>query len=112
MPFKRLLPYAAIFLLVQTLIRLSLLARAVLDVKFEPENIIEVLARGLWMDVVAASFCLLPIALYHLALPAAKHGGRFDRAADKTMRFVFSFVLLFDAVAEHLFWSEFTTRFN
>lgn len=112
MPFKRLLPYAAIFLLVQTLIRLSLLARAVFDVEFESENIMELLVRGVWMDVVAASFCLFPITLYHLALPAQKHGGRFDRATDKGMRFVFSFVLLFDAVAEHLFWSEFTTRFN
>ncbi len=109
---RRLLPYAAVFLLLQTLLRLSLLARALLDVEFNPGDIATVLIRGTWFDIVTASFCLLPIAACYLALPAGKHGGRFDCVADKTLRFAFTFTILFDAVAEHLFWSEFTTRFN
>ena len=112
MLFKRLLPYAVVFLVVQTLLRLSLLARAMFDVEFDPSGILNLLVRGIWFDVVTAGFCLLPFALYHLLLPARRHGERFDRVADGVLRFVFFFLILFDAVAEHLFWSEFTTRFN
>ncbi len=112
MPFKRLLPYAIIFLSLQTLLRLSLLGRAIFDVEFDPSSIATLLIRGVWFDVVTASFYLLPIAFYHLALPAKKHGGQFDQAVDKALCFGFTFIILFDAVAEHLFWSEFTTRFN
>lgn len=112
MPFKRLLPYALLFLVIQTLLRLSLLARSLANVEFDPASIIEVMAIGLWFDAVTAAFFLLPLAIYLLALPTARQGGRFDRRAEVFFRFAFAFVLLFDAVAEHLFWSEFNTRFN
>ena len=112
MLLTRLLPYAVIFLIIQTSIRVSLLSGAFFDMEFDPSVIAALLARGVWFDVVTSSFCLLPIALYHLLLPAGKQGGRVDVIVDKALRFVFSFVMLFDAVAEHLFWTEFTTRFN
>ena len=110
--FRRLLPYAVIFLVLQTVLRLSLLARAFFDVEFTTSDVASVLIRGLWFDVVVAGFFLIPIAFYHLLLPANKHGDALDCRIDKVMRFVFSFVLLFDFAAEHLFWTEFTTRFN
>lgn len=109
---KRLLPFAIIFLVVQTLLRLSLVARALFDVEFSPSDIAILLLRGVWFDSVTATFCLLAIAFYHFLLPSRRHGSRFDRIADIGLRFVFCFILLFDAVAEHLFWTEFTTRFN
>ncbi|MDX1974888.1 MAG: sulfatase-like hydrolase/transferase [Rickettsiales bacterium] len=112
MLLKRLLPYAAIFLLSQTLLRLSILMRAILDVEFDTSSVTALLARGFWFDCVTASFFLLPIALYHLALPTQKQGERTDQITDKILRLLFAFIVLFDAVAEHLFWSEFTTRFN
>jgi phosphoglycerol transferase MdoB-like AlkP superfamily enzyme len=109
---KRLAPFAAIFFAIQTVLRLSLLARAFLDVDFTAADVAAVMALGLWFDLVTASFLLLPVILYVLLLPQSWQGGRFDRRFDKGLRLVYSFVLLFDAVAEHLFWSEFTTRFN
>lgn len=110
--FKRLLPYATLFLLVQTILRISLLARAYLDVEFTAGEIASVMLRGLWFDVVTAGFFLIPVALYHLILPARKHGTAADRRADSILRIIFCFVILFDFAAEHLFWTEFTTRFN
>lgn len=109
---KRLLPYAALFFTVETLLRLSLLARAWFDVEFIPSDMAEVLLRGVWFDAVTASFFLLPIALYYLLFPVKRQGGSGDRLADGILRFLFSYLLLFDAVAEHLFWTEFNTRFN
>lgn len=109
---SRLRPYAVIFLVIQLLIRLSLLARAMGDVNFSAVQVAQALAIGLWYDVVVASFVLLPAMLYLLCLPKRAQGGRFDRRFDTGLRFLYSFVLLFDAVSEHIFWSEFTTRFN
>lgn len=112
MPFKRLAPYAVIFLLIETLLRVSLLARGMQDVEFGAGAVVQVMALGLWFDVVTASFVLLPVMLYLLALTKGRQGGRFDRGFDKGLRFVYAYVLLFSAVSEHLFWTEFTTRFN
>ncbi len=112
MHFKRLVPFAAIFFLVQTLLRLSLLARGLSDVEFTPAQIFKVMAFGLWFDVVTAAFVLMPVLFYNLVLPKSWQGSRFDRRFDTGLRLFYSFILLFDAVAEHLFWSEFTTRFN
>jgi len=109
---KRLAPYFALFLAVETCLRLSLLARAMLDVEFDYADMGALLAQGLWFDLVTAGFFLIPAALVHVCLPANKQGGHFDRKLDTGLRFLFAYLLLFDAVAEHLFWTEFNTRFN
>jgi len=110
--FKRLLPYAVIYFTVQLVLRLSLLTRSWLNIDFEPSAIVLVLVKGLWFDLVATGFVLIPIALYLLFLPARKYGATADRITDKILRFVFAYIVLFGFIAEHLFWSEFTTRFN
>jgi phosphoglycerol transferase MdoB-like AlkP superfamily enzyme len=112
MLIKRLLPYAVIFLVVETCVRLSLLARALLDIQFSVAEITKLLLQGFWFDGITAGFFLLPVGLYYLCFSATKQGGRGDLVGDTLFRFVFSYILLFSAVAEHLFWSEFTTRFN
>jgi phosphoglycerol transferase MdoB-like AlkP superfamily enzyme len=109
---QRLVPFLALFFFLQFLLRGSLLVRATWDTEFTTYEIVQLFLRGLWMDSVTASFLVLPVALYHLALPARLHGTKFDRRCDGGMRLLFSFAMLFDAVSEYLFWSEFTTRFN
>lgn len=105
MHLKRFIPYATIFLLIETLLRLTLLGRAMFDVEFGRLYVVDVMLRGLWFDIVTGSFFMAGIAFFWLVLPTA-------RIAEIVLRFLFCFTLLFDAVAEHLFWSEFTTRFN
>ncbi len=109
---KRLLPYAVLFFLLQLLVRLTLLGRAMADVDFTAGQVVQALLAGAWYDVVTASFVLLPAMLYLLLLRGRAQGGKFDRRFDCGLRFAYAFVLLFEAVSEHLFWSEFTTRFN
>lgn len=109
---KRLFPYAVIFLVIQTLIRVTLLARAVQDVDFSFAHMISALFIGTWFDIVTASFLLLPLAFYHVLLPTKLQGGRWDRRLDLVIRFIFTFVLLFEGVSEHIFWTEFSTRLN
>lgn len=110
--FKRLLPYLTIFIVIETILRISLLFRALFDVELTSFNTIALLWHGLWFDIVTGSFFLLPFALYHVLLPTRQQGQKLDRILDAIFRFIFVFGLLFDAVAEHLFWIEFTTRFN
>lgn len=109
---NRLSPYLLIFFIVQFLLRGSLLARAWVDVDFGDSETVEIFLRGFWLDAVVAGFFMLPVIIYHMALPQRFHGSPRDRMVDKLFRFLFIFTLLFDAVAEHLFWSEFNTRFN
>lgn len=109
---KRLLPFAALFMLIQGALRLSLTARAALDLDFTNSDLANVLIRGLWFDSVVLAFWLIPASLYLLCLPSRAWGGKMDRAIDTALRFLFTFASLFDLIAEHLFWTEFTTRFN
>lgn len=109
---RSLLPYAVIFFVVQILLRLSLLVRAYLDVRLTVEEIIQILLRGAWFDAGVVTYCLLPIALLHLLLPPRFVKDSIARGSDMVLRFLFAYSLLFGFVAEHLFWTEFTTRFN
>ncbi|MCB2081270.1 MAG: sulfatase-like hydrolase/transferase [Rickettsiales bacterium] len=109
---RRMLPFGVIFIVVQTLLRLSLLGRAYWEVDFTTLEIGKIVLLGLYFDVVVAGFFLIPLALYHVLLPKFLHGSPFDRKIDAMARFLFLAMLLFDSVAEHLFWTEFSTRFN
>lgn len=109
---RRLAPFLVLFIVIQLLLRISLLARSVASIDYTTMEWAQAMLRGCWLDIVTASFFLLPIACYHLLLPARKHGSWTDRRTDLFFRIFFIFTLLFDSVAEHLFWSEFSTRFN
>ncbi|AIF81845.1 sulfatase [endosymbiont of Acanthamoeba sp. UWC8] len=112
MLFKRLLPYISLYFLIETLLRISLLIRSLSDIDYSFTDIAKVFVIGYWFDLATLGFFLIPIILYHISLPSSKHGSRFDQVATKVLCFIFTFILLFDAVAEHIFWSEFNTRFN
>lgn len=109
---RRLAPYALVFLCIQTLLRLSLVARSLMDVDLSAYEIANMLLRGLWLDMATCAFVVLPVALVVLAVPPRLWATATGRWAEHLLRFVFVYALLFDAVAEHLFWTEFTTRFN
>ncbi|NBX66533.1 MAG: LTA synthase family protein [Proteobacteria bacterium] len=110
--FRRLAPYAAFFLIIQFLVRLTLMIRSSFDIDLTAYDILNIITRGLWLDAVTAAFVIIPIALIILAMPAKYWATRLGTFAEHALRFIFIYVMLFDAVAEHLFWTEFSTRFN
>ena len=113
MRLQRYFPYLAIFLTVETLLRASLLVRASFDVGISPLETVKLFAIGLWFDAAVLTFLLIPLVLFDLFLPAhVSPRSKVMKFADIGVRFVFIFILLFDAVAEHLFWEEFSARFN
>lgn len=109
---KRLFPYFTIYMFIQTVLRASLLVRAGHDIAFTQPEMVQIFLRGFWLDLVTSSFYLIPIAIYHALLPGIKQGGRGDRKTDAAIRVFFIYLLLFEAIAAHIFWDEFSTRFN
>lgn len=105
-------PYIILFLVIQTLIRVTLLARGYQDVVFTAGELVQIFARGFWFDICTVGFVVLPIALVHFFAPSSLWQGKKGIWVERGLRFLLLYVLIFTAVSEHIFWTEFTTRFN
>lgn len=68
--------------------------------------------KGLWFDVVALAYLVVPWLLLSVAMPNAWRDKAWVNQARWVMAFFVTFGLLFGAVSEFIFWQEFTTRFN
>jgi phosphoglycerol transferase MdoB-like AlkP superfamily enzyme len=110
--FRRLFPFVCLFLAFALAIRLSLLGRALADINFTANELVQIFLRGLWFDVTTAFWAILPIALVYLFVRRGFWEKRGGRILEWCLRLVFVYVLLFGAVGEHLFWTEFTARYN
>ena len=110
--FGPLVAFALVFLAVEALLRLALLARAWPRLGAGPGLVAQIFASGLLYDAVALSWALLPGALWLAAAPQRIHASRFGRAGVHAGFGIAVFVLLFSVVAEWLFWGEFAARFN
>ncbi|MEO7344865.1 MAG: LTA synthase family protein, partial [Methylotenera sp.] len=67
---------------------------------------------GLWFDVNALCFLLVPFLLGSLLIPNNWRTKAWLNKACWLLAFLVTFGLLFGAVSEYIFWQEFTTRFN
>jgi Sulfatase len=107
---RRLAPFAALFLAVSTLVRLTLAARVAADIGLAPFAL--ALAVGALRDLAVMGIALLPVAIWWIILPTRWQGRAFDVWMSVIGFVNFAVLLLVVSIAEHLFWTEFTTRFN
>lgn len=70
------------------------------------------LAVGLWFDAAALCFLLVPFLLYEAAIGNRRRPAGWQRWARYGAFWIVTAWLLFNALAELLFWIEFETRFN
>lgn len=110
--FSRFIPFAAVFLVIQTLVRLTLAVRVWEDLDQSLLSFLKLILVGAWFDLAVLAFILIPLSVYWLALPKQWHGGRVDTWLTRMCFCVFLFVILFTGVSEHFFWNEFGARFN
>lgn len=110
--FRRLVPFVVLFLAFALAIRLGLLGRALADINFTARELAEIFLRGFWFDAAAALWAVLPIALVYLLVRRGFWEKRGGRIWEWCLRLVFVYVLLFAAIGEHLFWTEFAARYN
>lgn len=103
-----------IFLVVgiSTLVRILLLIKSAANIDFTLSNISGIFLIGLFSDLIAAAYAGIPLVIYLWLIPERlfhKDGH------SKTLYLIFIFItfsLLFNGIAEWLFWDEFSARFN
>src|SRR5262245_7956024 len=108
----RLLPFAVIFFSIQFGVRLTLALRVLSEAADGPLALVASFLIGAWFDLAVFSVLALPVVMWWLAAPQRLKGGRLDRYATLAGATLFSVFCLIAAVGEHLFWTEFGTRFN
>jgi phosphoglycerol transferase MdoB-like AlkP superfamily enzyme len=102
----------AILILISTITRIVLALKSFSEVDFGILNDIGILFFGFFYDVVNAIYFSLPLVLYLWLVPNKVYKKKWHRFVLYTLFFIFSYILVFNGVAEWLFWDEFNVRFN
>ena len=109
---SRCLPFGVMFLAIETALRLCLAVRIGHTIAPSPWVWPEAFAIGLTFDLVVLAYLLLPLVVFLLALPRRWRNSRADRMITTAVFFAVTFVLVYSASAEWIFWDEFRVRFN
>jgi phosphoglycerol transferase MdoB-like AlkP superfamily enzyme len=111
LPFSIPLVVLSFILLLNTLLRLSLLIYT--GIELAPLSLWPwVLAKGIWFDVVVASALTTPVVIYGALVPNRWRASTWHSRLQSVWLFGSIFVLLFGAVSEFTFWIEFSNRLN
>ncbi|MDA9555776.1 LTA synthase family protein, partial [Pelobium sp.] len=118
--FKSLLNkrFGAVFLLYLIIISIAFVTRVALLVKSSANfdwslvNILGVFAIGLFYDTIMASYFCIPLVLYIWLMPTKFFKAKNHRFILYGFFILVLFLLLFNIVAEWVFWDEFSTRYN
>jgi phosphoglycerol transferase MdoB-like AlkP superfamily enzyme len=114
----RLQRFNAIFILALLVIIISMVTRFLLLIKsgssvdYNFLNLLGIFFIGFFYDLVNASYVVIPLLLYVWLIPGKVYRKGWHRFVLYGIFFFFTFLLLFNAVSEWLFWDEFNTRFN
>lgn len=109
---QRIASVAAFFFILQIILRIILLIIEKDNVSISFIELIKMISVGLVYDAAVFSIILIPYVLYLTFLPKKFHLGRFDRIATTLCYSSLLYLLLFDIIAELVFWDEFSVRFN
>ncbi|MEZ5384516.1 MAG: sulfatase-like hydrolase/transferase [Prosthecobacter sp.] len=105
------LAIAAMFVIIAFLTRLALLIQGRGDIAWDA-SLIGSFGLGLWYDLLAACYAVVPWFLLTLLLPSALWRGRAARWVVSFLLLLYAVVFLFIGVSEWFFWDEFQVRFN
>lgn len=97
---------------ISLLTRLSLLIYSASSVDWSVLNLLKIFVIGLFYDLAAASFAVIPIVIYLWLLPSKWYGRKFSRVLLFIYFFFVVFSLIFNAISEWFFWEEFSVRYN
>lgn len=103
---------AGLFLLVALATRVALWVLARDSVPVEAAVLLQVFAFGLFFDLVAAAYFCAPLVLYLALLPNGLARRRWHGALFLAGMLAGIYALWVVAVAEWIFWDEFSSRFN
>jgi phosphoglycerol transferase MdoB-like AlkP superfamily enzyme len=92
--------------------RLSLLIYSASSVDWSIFNLLKILVIGLFYDLAAASFAVIPFVIYLWLLPSKWYASKFNKILLFIYFFFVVFTLIFNAISEWFFWEEFSVRYN
>jgi phosphoglycerol transferase MdoB-like AlkP superfamily enzyme len=110
--------YGSAVLLVILLVTISMITRLALmifsfkNVDISVLNFLGIFLLGFLFDIINASYFIIPLLLYLWLIPGRIYNRPWHRFVLYGIFFLFTFILLFNAVSEWFFWDEFNTRFN
>jgi len=103
---------ATVFLVFSTGIRLLLFADTPKGSGLTFPLLAKAMGTGILFDLGTLSYLLIPFALYLVVVPKRVAAHRFHWVVAGFTFLLFAAFLIFDGVAEYLFFEEFGTRFN
>jgi len=97
---------------ISLLTRIALLIYSAASFDWSVLNLLKVLFIGLFYDLAAASFAIIPIVIYLWLMPSIWYGRKFNKVLLFIYFFFVVFTLIFNAISEWFFWEEFSVRYN
>ena len=74
--------------------------------------LLKLYAVGLFYDLVASSYYMIPLVIYLILLPNRLFNTKIHKLLFVSVFFIATYLLIFNAVSEWFFWEEFGKRFN
>ncbi len=103
---------AGLFLVINALVRLGLIAFDGDAANLQPMRFLAILAVGVLYDAAALAYVLVPFALLASAVPGRGLGRVVHAVLASLLVFAVIVAMLFTAASEGVFWNEFSSRFN
>jgi phosphoglycerol transferase MdoB-like AlkP superfamily enzyme len=110
--------FSPVFLLYLFIITISFITRVALLIKsaggfdWTILNLLGVFFIGLFYDTIMAGYLCIPLVLYIWLMPSKLYKAPIHRFILYGFFILTIFLLIFNIVAEWVFWDEFSTRFN
>ncbi len=102
---------ASLFLVIALFTRLALMIQGRHDIAWNL-SLLGSFGSGLWYDLLAACYAVVPWFLLTLLLPSALWRSKAARWVVSFLLLLYAVVFIFIGVAEWFFWDEFQVRFN
>jgi phosphoglycerol transferase MdoB-like AlkP superfamily enzyme len=102
---------ATLFVSLALLSRVALLIQGRHDIAWDA-SLLGSFGIGLWFDVLAACYAVVPWFLLTLLLPVALWQSKASRWVVSALLLIYAVAFIFIGVSEWLFWDEFQVRFN
>ena len=110
--FGGLVLFAFIFLALSFLVRTILLITDIKNVDLNLVRFIQIYVFGLFYDLVAISYFIIPFVLYLLVVPDKIFNSKIHRWISYGFFITSIGILVFSGIGEWFFWEEFSVRYN
>ncbi|MCB6181945.1 sulfatase-like hydrolase/transferase [Leeia sp. TBRC 13508] len=92
--------------------RIALLGDAHKDMDWSVLHLLQVFGIGLFYDLVAVSYFIVPLVIYLWLIPEKIYHSKLQKVWLHVSFIVMCYILIFTAASEWVFWGEFGSRFN